>query len=65
MDVEIIILSEVSQTEKDKHHMVIAHLWNPKCNTNELIIKAETDSLTYIGNKRRYGYRRGKEVGEG
>ena len=29
MDLEIIILGEVSQTEKDKHHM-ISHMWNLK-----------------------------------
>ena len=29
MDLEIIILSEVSQTEKDKYHM-ISYMWNLK-----------------------------------
>ena len=29
MDLEMIILSEVSQTEKDKYHM-ISHMWNLK-----------------------------------
>ena len=29
MDLEIIILCEVSQIEKDKYHM-IAHMWNLK-----------------------------------
>ena len=29
MDLEIIILSEVSQTEKDKYHD-ITYMWNPK-----------------------------------
>ena len=29
MDLEIIIPSEVSQTEKDKYHM-ISHMWNLK-----------------------------------
>ena len=43
MDLEIIILSEVSQTEKDKYH-VISHMWNLKYGTNELIYKTETDS---------------------
>ena len=41
MDLEIIILSEVSQTEKDKYHM-IALIVESK-NTNELIYKTETD----------------------
>ena len=43
MDLEIIILSEVSQTEKDKYH-VISHMWNLKYGTNEFIYKTETDS---------------------
>ena len=43
MDLEIIIPSEVSQTEKDKFHM-ISHMWNLKNDTNELISKTETDS---------------------
>ena len=43
MDLEIIILSEVSQTEEDKYHM-IALTWNLKY-TNE-IYKTETDSQT-------------------
>ena len=41
MDLEIIILREVSQKEKDNYHM-----WNLKYDTNELIYKAETDSRT-------------------
>ena len=39
MDLEIIMLSEVSQKEKDKYHT-----WNLKYDTNELI--CETDSQT-------------------
>ena len=46
MDLEIIILSEVSQTEKDKYHM-ISHMLNlKKDDVNKLIYKAETDSQT-------------------
>ena len=45
MDLEIIILSEVSQTEKDKYH--ITYTWNLKNNTNESIYKTETDSQTW------------------
>ena len=46
MDLEIIILSEVSQTEKDKYHM-ISLIWGIfKNDTNELIYKTETDSQT-------------------
>ena len=43
MDLEIIILGEVSQTEKDKYHD-ITYMWNLKYDTNELIYK--TDSQT-------------------
>ena len=44
MDLEIILLSEVSHTEKDKYHM-ISPMWNLifKNDTNELIYKTETD----------------------
>ena len=45
IQLEIIILSEVSQKEKDKHHE-ISHRWNLKYNTNEHIYKTETDSQT-------------------
>ena len=41
MDLEIIILSEVSQTEKDKYH--ITYMWNLKYGTNEPVYKTETD----------------------
>ena len=39
---EIIILSEVRQKEKDKYD--ITYMWNLKYGTNELIYKTETDS---------------------
>ena len=45
MDLQIIRLSEVSQTEKGKNHM-ITHIWN------ELISKRETDSQTQKTNLR-------------
>ena len=45
MDLEIIILSEVSQKEKDIYHM-ISHIQNLKYDTNELIYETETDSQT-------------------
>ena len=35
MDLEIIILSEVSQTKKDRYYM-ISFMWNLKNSTNEL-----------------------------
>ena len=44
MDLETVILSEVSQTEKEKYHD-IPYVWNLKGNdTNEVIYKTETDS---------------------
>ena len=42
IDLEIIVLSEVSQ--KDKYH--IAHMWNLKYDTNQLVCETETDSQT-------------------
>ena len=43
MDLEIVILSEVSQTEKDKYHMISFICRILKNGTNELIYKTETD----------------------
>ena len=49
MDLEIVLLSEVSQTEKEKYD--IAYMQNLKTNdTNELIYKTETDSKIYRTN---------------
>ena len=45
MDLEIIIVSEINQTEKDKYHN-ITYMWNLKNDTNALIYKKETDSQT-------------------
>ena len=42
--IEIIIISEVSQTEKDKY--MLSLMWNVKNNTNELIYKTATDPQT-------------------
>ena len=39
MDLEISVLSEVSQTEKDKY---ITSTWNLKNNTSELIYETNT-----------------------
>ena len=49
MDPEIIILSEISQTEKDKYHisLICGILKN---DTNELIYKTEIDSQTQKTN---------------
>ena len=45
MDLEITILSEVSQTEEGKHDIIC--MWNlQKNDTNEFIYKPETDSQT-------------------
>ena len=46
MQLEIIILSEASQKEKEKYHN-IACMWNLKYDTNELTYKTETDSQTW------------------
>ena len=43
MDLEIFILSEVSQKEKDKYHM-ISGIWNLKHDASEFIYETETDS---------------------
>ena len=42
MDLEIIILSKVSQEENDKYH--ITYIWNLKCDINEHIYETERDS---------------------
>ena len=54
MDLEIIILSELSETEKDRYHI----WWDLKNSTNELIYKTETD----IENKHNSYQRGGMEI---
>ena len=44
MALEIVILSEVSRTEKDKYHMTLLICGIENNGTNELIYKPETDS---------------------
>ena len=44
MDLEVIILNEVSQTEKNKH--MIYDIWTLKNDTDELICRTEIDSQT-------------------
>ena len=46
MELEIIILSEVSQTQKDKYN--ISYMWNLKIenDTNELVYKTRTEAQT-------------------
>ena len=46
IDLEIIILSKVSQTAKDRHHMIPLIWAILKKNTNELSCRTETDSQT-------------------
>ena len=35
MDLEVILLSKISQTETDKYHMIFPYMWNLKNNINE------------------------------
>ena len=44
MDLEIIKLSEVSQTEKDKYHRILLYVKSKNDDTFKLIYKTETDS---------------------
>ena len=44
MDLEIVILSEVSQTQKDKHHMISLTCGIYKKGTNERIYKTEVEA---------------------
>ena len=44
IDLEIIMLSELSQKEKDKHHMILLTCGILKNDTNELLCKTEIDS---------------------
>ena len=46
MDLEIVILSEVSQKEKDKYCILLVCRILKKNDTKELIYKTETDSQT-------------------
>ena len=59
MDLEIAILSEVSQTEKDKYHILLLICGTLKYNTNELIYKTEMD----LYRKQCYGYQMEQQWG--
>ena len=59
MNLEIIILSEVSQTDKDKYHT--AYTWNNKKIQTNLVTKQKQDSQTY-GYQKEKG-RGGDELG--
>ena len=61
MDLEMIILSEVSQTEKDKYHMINLICGILKNDTNELL--QNRNSLTDIENKPMVA--KGERSGEG
>ena len=52
MDLEIIILSDISQREKDKHHTISLICEILKKNTDELTCRKETDSQTLKTNLR-------------
>ena len=39
MDLEIITLSEINQTQKDNYHMISLIMWNLKNDTNKLNFK--------------------------
>ena len=43
----ILILSEVSQKDKDKHHVDITYIWNLTYGTNEPIYRKETNLWTW------------------
>ena len=71
MDLEIIILSGVSQTVKGKHHRISLIHGNKKIDTNELICRTETGSQalnTYLWSPKGtgvWGGRDGLVVGTG
>ena len=46
IDLEMIILSEVSQKEKDKYHIISLNMWNLIYDTNNLVYETEIDSQT-------------------
>ena len=63
MELEMIILSEVSQTEKDKYHMIslICGILKKKKSINELIYKIERptdiENKLMVTNRERVGER--------
>ena len=59
MDLEMIILSEVSQTEKNKQHIISLTCGIKNNDTNELNYKAEIDSQTQKTNMVTKGDSRG------
>ena len=61
-DLEIIILSEVSQTEKDKHHMISLRRGISNVTQMSLFMKQKQ---AHRHRKQTYGYQMGKGVGKG
>ena len=57
---DIIILSEVSQIEKDKYHMILLICRILKSYTNEFIYRTETDLENWTYDNQGWG----KRVGE-
>ena len=47
MQLEILILSEISQKEKDRYHIDITYMCNLKYGTNEPVYKTKTNSQTW------------------
>ena len=62
MDLEIIILSEVSKKEKDKHHRIQITLCGIQITQMNLFMKQKH---THRHRKQTYGYQRRKGVREG
>ena len=60
MDLDIFMLSEVSQTEKDHYHMIYLH-GESKHDTSEVIYKTEIGPWTQRIN---YGYQRRRIAGQ-
>ena len=44
INLEIVILSEVSQTQKDKYHMILIYVESKKKDINKLIYKTKVES---------------------
>ena len=61
MDLEITILGEVSQTEKDKYHMISVYVKSKQMVQINFFTKQKQ---THRHRKQTYGYQRGKG-GEG
>ena len=59
---EIVTLSKVSWTEKEKYDIFYVRDWK-RNNTNELIYKTETDSQTWRMNLQIPGWRVGEGIG--